>query len=68
MDPRKVSVMSSRDKDSRDHLDIKDMRAYTIHEEVVPVIVRRRGCMLSVRITAFGEEGPPAGRRCVRNS
>lgn len=28
----------------------------TIHEEEVPVIVRRRGCMLRLRITSYGGE------------
>ena len=33
------------------------LRAITVHEEDVPVIVRRRGCTLRVRITSFHEDG-----------
>ncbi len=33
------------------------LRAVTVHEEDVPVIVRRRGCTLRVRITSFHEDG-----------
>ncbi len=32
------------------------LRAITVHEEEVPVIVRRRGCTLRVRITSFTDE------------
>ena len=32
------------------------LRAVTVHEEEVPVIVRRRGCTLRVRITSFTDE------------
>lgn len=28
-----------------------------VYEEEVPVIVRRRGCMLRVRITSFADDG-----------
>ena len=41
------------------------LRAVTVHEEDVPVIVRRRGCTLRVRITSFHEDGDewiPVGR------
>ncbi len=40
------------------HIERQDsLRAVTVHEEDVPVIVRRRGCTLRVRITSFHEDG-----------
>ena len=44
------------------------LRAVTVHEEDVPVIVRRRGCTLRVRITSFHEDGEewfPVGGQMV---